>query len=85
MLDLPMALDWGREALLVTLLISAPILGAGLLVGLLISLLQTLTQLQDQTINLVPKIVAMLAAAVFFVPWLGQRIIEYTRMMLAGG
>ena len=47
-----------REALMLTLLISAPILGIGLLVGLVISLLQAVTQVQEQTLAFVPKIVA---------------------------
>jgi flagellar biosynthetic protein FliQ len=84
MMELPAALDLGREALLTTLVIAGPILGTGILVGLVISLLQTLTQLQDQTFSIVPKIVAMFGAAVFFVPWLASRLIEYAQMMFAG-
>jgi flagellar biosynthetic protein FliQ len=84
MLDLPAALDLGREALLTALVVASPILGAGVLVGLTISLVQTVTQLQDQTFAIVPKIVAMLGAAMFFVPWLAARLIEYARVMLAG-
>jgi flagellar biosynthetic protein FliQ len=80
-MELPVALDLGREALLAALIISGPILAAGLVVGVIISLLQTLTQLQDQTVSIVPKIVAMLAAAGFFVPWLATRMIEYTQKM----
>lgn len=84
MLELPAALDLGREALLTTLVIAGPILGTGILVGLIISLLQTLTQLQDQTFSIVPKIVAMFGAAIFFVPWLANRLLEYAQAMFAG-
>lgn len=84
MLDLAAALDLGREALITTLVIAGPILGVGILVGLIIALLQTLTQLQDQTFSIVPKIVAMFGAAVFFVPWLAARLIEYAQTMFAG-
>lgn len=85
MFDVSSALDLGREALLISLIIAGPILATGVVVGVLISLIQTVTQLQDQTFSLVPKIVAMMAAAVFFVPWLASRLIEYTQMMLGGG
>ncbi len=78
------ALDLGREALLTALIISAPVLGIGLIVGLVISLVQTVTQIQDQTLSIVPKIVAMVAAAIFFVPWLAQRVLEYSQQMFAG-
>lgn len=85
MFDASTALDLGREAMLLSLIIAGPILATGVIVGVIISLIQTVTQLQDQTFALVPKIVAMMAAAVFFVPWLGHRLIEYTQTMLGGG
>ena len=84
MMDVPAALDIGREALLTTLVIAGPILGIGILVGLVVALLQTLTQIQDQTFSIVPKIVAMFGAAIFFVPWLANRLIEYAQAMFAG-
>lgn len=82
-MDLSIALDLGREALLTVLIIAGPVLGIGLVVGLFISLVQTVTQIQDQTLSIVPKIVAMVCATVFFVPWLAQRLIEYTTQMFA--
>lgn len=85
MMDVAAALDIGREALLTTLVIAGPILGIGILVGLIVALLQTLTQIQDQTFSIVPKIVAMFGAAVFFVPWLANRLIQYAQAMFAGG
>jgi flagellar biosynthetic protein FliQ len=85
MMDLAAALDIGREALLTTLVIAGPILGIGILVGLVVALLQTLTQIQDQTFSIVPKIVAMFGAAIFFVPWLANRLIEYAQSMFASG
>lgn len=83
-MDMTMALDLGRDALITTLKIALPVLGTGVVVGICISLLQTLTQLQDQTLSLVPKIVAMVSAAIFFLPWLANRLVEYTQMLLAG-
>jgi len=85
MMDYAAALDIGREALLTTLVIAGPILCIGILVGLIIALMQTLTQIQDQTFSIVPKIVAMFGAAIFFVPWLATRLIEYAQLMFAGG
>ncbi len=84
-MDLTSALDLGREALLTTLVIAGPILAVGILVGLVISLLQSLTQLQDQTFSIVPKIVAMFAATIFFVPWLANRLVEYAQHMFSAG
>lgn len=83
-MEMTEALDLGREALLKTLIIAGPVLGVGLLVGLLISLVQTITQIHDQTFALIPKIIAMIAAAVFFIPWVASRLVEYTQAMFAG-
>ena len=60
------------------LLIGAPILLVGVVTGLLIGLLQALTQIQDQTIAFVPKIIAMIAAVAFCLPWIVQRMMEYS-------
>ncbi|MEW6199590.1 MAG: flagellar biosynthesis protein FliQ [Planctomycetota bacterium] len=83
-MDMTLALDLGREALLTALLLSGPVLAVGLAVGLVISLVQAVTQIQDQTLSMVPKIVAMVAAAVFLVPWLAQRVLEYSQELFAG-
>jgi flagellar biosynthesis protein FliQ len=72
------ALDIGREALLIGLLISSPMLLAGLVVGLVLSLLQAVTQIQEQTLTFVPKIIAMAVAAVVFLPWIAQKMLEYS-------
>ncbi len=76
------ALDLGREALLMVLILSAPIMSVGLIVGLVISLFQSMTQLQEQTLSFVPKIIAMVGAALILVPWLAERLLEYTRQLL---
>jgi flagellar biosynthetic protein FliQ len=72
------ALDMGREALLMVLIIGGPVMGIGMIVGLLISLFQSMTQLQEQTLTFVPKIVAMVGIALVLVPWLTGMLIEYT-------
>ncbi len=72
------AIDLGREALLTALLISSPVLLAGMAAGLLVGLLQALTQIQEQTVAFVPKIVAMVVALSLTLPWLVARMIEYS-------
>ena len=71
-----------QQAMLTALVISAPLLVVGVLVGLLIGLAQALTQVQDQTVSFVPKIVAMVAALVFCLPWLVQKMVEYSEGLI---
>jgi flagellar biosynthetic protein FliQ len=72
------SLDLVRDALMLTLVLSAPILIVGLLVGLVISVLQAITQIQDQTLTFVPKIAAMLVVAVALLGWLSVRLVEFS-------
>ena len=74
-----------RNALILVLLISAPMLVIGLVVGILVSLLQAVTQIQEQTLTFIPKIVAMVAAAILLMPWIGQQLIEYAGAMFSSG
>jgi flagellar biosynthetic protein FliQ len=76
------AAEMVREALLITLKVTAPILLVGVFIGLLISLIQSITSIQDQTVSLVPKIVAMVVVAGLLLPWILQRLVDYTTQVL---
>lgn len=67
-----------RDLLVVVLKICGPILAAGLVVGLVISILQAVTSIQDQTLSFVPKIVIMIVVAGVLLPWVVQKLIDYT-------
>ncbi len=82
-MDMGAALDIGRNAFFMALSTSAPILLIGLIVGLVISILQSVTQLQEQTLTFVPKIAAMVVAASYFIPWIANRMLDYTREMFS--
>ena len=84
-MTLDQATEYIRQTLLLALIVSAPMLLIGLLVGIVVSLLQAITQIQEQTLTFVPKIAAMVAAAILLIPWIGQRLIEYSRAMFLGG
>ena len=77
------ALDMGRNAFLVATMTAAPILMIGMVVGLVISLVQSVTQLQEQTLTFVPKMLAMIVAASYFIPWITRQMLDYTQSMLA--
>jgi flagellar biosynthetic protein FliQ len=70
--------SFGREALLVVLLISAPLLGFALLVGVIISIFQAVTQIQEMTLTFVPKILAVLIALIAFGPWIIRIMLNFT-------
>ena len=77
-----MVLTMGQEALLLLLMVSAPILGAALLVGLLVSLFQAVTQIQEATLAFVPKLIAAIAVFAIAGPWMLTMLVEYIRRTL---
>lgn len=71
-------IELARNAIMLTLMLGAPVMLVAVAVGLLVSILQSVTQLQDQTLSFVPKIVAMLLTLLFVLPWIMSRMIEYS-------
>jgi flagellar biosynthesis protein FliQ len=84
-MDTGQAVDLVRNTLIIALTVSAPMLLIGLVVGIVVSLLQAVTQIQEQTLSFIPKIVAMVAAAILLAPWTAQRLMEYSREMFTTG
>ena len=74
-----MAIQIGRDALIMVMLVSAPMLGLGLLVGIAVSVFQATTQIQEQTLAFVPKILAVFLAILIFGPWMLSLMVDYTR------
>lgn len=74
-----MAIQVGRDALAMVMLISAPMLGLGLVVGILVSIFQATTQIQEQTLAFIPKIIAVFVAILIFGPWMLSIMVDYTR------
>ena len=75
------AIDLARQAVMLTLTVSLPLLGTALVVALIVSTLQAVTQVQEYTLSFVPKIVAVVLAAVIAGPWMIERIVEFAREM----
>lgn len=68
----------GRQAMETTLLVSAPILGIGLIVGVAVSLFQAVTQIQEMTLAFIPKILAVMITLLLFFPWMLNVMLTFT-------
>jgi type III secretory pathway component EscS len=73
----PALLHVAREALVVALLVSAPPLAAALAVGAVTGVLQAATQVQEPSIGVVPRLVAVLVALGVTAPWIGARVARF--------
>ena len=81
MMTVDQAIDLLKQAMMMALIIVGPILVIGMIIGLLISLVQAITQIQEQTLSFVPKLFAMAIAVMIVMPWMFQRLIEYTHRL----
>jgi len=71
----------GREALMLTVMISGPLLLFALVIGLIISIFQAVTQIQEMTLTFVPKILAVALALLIFLPWMINMATDFARHM----
>ena len=76
-------LDVGRQAIWLTLELSGPVLIVGLVVGAGIGLLQALTQIQEQTLIYAPKILAVFASLLLFLPLMGMLLSGFMHTIAA--
>lgn len=74
-------IDLGRQALEITLLVSAPLFIAALVTGLIISIFQAATQINEQTLSFVPKLIATFITLVLAGPWMITMLTEFIRRL----
>jgi flagellar biosynthesis protein FliQ len=72
------AINMCRKAVETILLVSAPMLLAGMIIGLLISIFQAATQINEQTLSFIPKIVAVFLTLLIFGPWIIRILTAFT-------
>ena len=69
-----MSTEWviglGRQTLIIILSISFPMLGVGMVLGIMMSIVQTVTAIKDQSMMTVVKIVGVVSALLFSLPWI---------------
>ncbi|HEY4318462.1 MAG TPA: flagellar biosynthesis protein FliQ [Herbaspirillum sp.] len=74
----------GRQAMEVTLMISAPMLLTSLVVGLLVSIFQAATQINESTLSFIPKLLGVFLVLIISGPWVLSIILDYMRTMFSG-
>jgi flagellar biosynthesis protein FliQ len=81
-MDSAEVLDIARDAIIVVLEISAPVMLLGLAVGLVISLIQALTQVQEQTLSFVPKLIAIFVSLLILMPFMLSTLTQFTEQLV---
>ena len=74
-------MNFGRNAMEITLMVSAPLLLAVLLIGLIVSVFQAATQINEATLSFIPKLVGVFATLVIAGPWMLTVMLDYMRQI----
>ena len=80
-MDTAMVVDLGRQALWMTMLVSAPMLLVALVVGLVVGIFQAATSINEQTLSFIPKLLALGLTAAVFGTWMINTSVDYTRVL----
>ncbi|MFP4032451.1 MAG: flagellar biosynthesis protein FliQ [Desulfococcaceae bacterium] len=70
------------EAIKTALLLAAPMLLAGLAAGVLVSMFQAATQINEMTLVLIPKMIAVGLALLLAFPWMLQVFLSFTQNLI---
>jgi flagellar biosynthesis protein FliQ len=73
-----------REALLVALVVSLPVLAVAVAAGLVTAIVQSATQVQDQSVSAVPRLVACALALLVLAGWMVSKLVSFAQSMFAG-
>ncbi|MDE7469570.1 MAG: flagellar biosynthesis protein FliQ [Desulfovibrionaceae bacterium] len=71
-----------RNCIELTLMVSLPLFLTAIFVGVIIGIIQAATQIQEMTLVLVPKIIAIFVVSLMAMPWMMDKIITFTRELL---
>jgi len=71
-----------QQAILLALMLAGPMLIFGLVTGLVVSIFQAVTQIHEMTLTFIPKILAVVLSLFLFLPWMVNRIVDYTANLL---
>ena len=73
----------GRQALELTLVVSAPVLLTALIIGLLVSIFQAATQINEQTLSFIPKLVGMFGVLIIAGPWMVGMMVDFIHRLFS--
>jgi flagellar biosynthetic protein FliQ len=78
-MDASTVVEIGTQALWITVLVSAPLLGMALAVGLVVGIVQAATSVNEATLSFIPKLAAMALTLAVVGGWQIAVMVDYTR------
>lgn len=75
-------IELGRQGMVVTVMLAAPMLLAALGAGVIIGLFQAATQIQDMTLSFIPKLIVLIITLGLTGHWMLRLLVDYTRSLI---
>jgi flagellar biosynthesis protein FliQ len=76
-------MTFGRQAMEVAIMVSAPLLLVALGIGLIVSIFQAATQINEQTLTFIPKLLGIIVTLVIAGPWMLTILLDYMRQVFS--
>ncbi len=71
------AVELMNRAVMMALMVAAPLLITALVIGVIVSLVQALTQIQEQTLTFIPKLIGVALVMLLTLPWMVRQLVGY--------
>lgn len=75
-------IEIGRQGVMVTIMLAAPVLLAALGAGVVIGLFQAVTQIQDMTMSFIPKLIVLIVTLGLCGHWMLRLLVDYTHNLI---
>ncbi len=76
-------LEFTQQGLLLALMLALPCVLVAAVVGFLISVFQAVTQMQDQSLSLAVKLIAVFATLLVASGWMGTRLFAFAKLLFS--
>ncbi len=81
-MDVDAVMDIGRQAMMISMYLTVPLLGTSLLIGLVIAIFQAATSINEMTLTFVPKLMVVGAVLTFAGHWMITKLVDYTTELI---
>ncbi|HFD86348.1 MAG TPA: flagellar biosynthesis protein FliQ [Gammaproteobacteria bacterium] len=72
----------GQDALMLTVMLCAPMLGAALAIGLLVGMFQAATSINEMTLSFIPKLLVLVVVIFATGHWMLASLMSYTQRLI---
>ncbi len=76
-------IDLARQTMSIGLWVSLPLLAIGIVIGIAVAIFQAATQIQESSLQFLPKLVGVGLGLLAFGPWILDRLIHFTVTLIS--